>query len=226
MRQSSMATQTGSDRIRALINRWIADGRNVYVAKEPPFDPEDGGVPPAMWDGEPDPSGWVRWRAVEPRVLFEDLTRIEERIGAPLPPLVRAWLSTCSLGPIETAELRLPALWSDAPLRDLESALDEWSPLDRAGYVTLGDDADDRGPLCLDLNSRDANGDCAIVAFDQDALLALGAEACGDRARVVSLAKPRFASFEALLDTLDRPHDTSSSKSSLSSVTRDAPGIR
>lgn len=226
MRQSSMATQAGTDRIRALVHRWMMEGRNVYVAKEPPFDPEDGGVPPAMWDGEPDPSGWVRWRAVEPRVLHEDLTRIEERIGASLPPLVRAWLSTCSLGPIETAELRLPALWSDAPLRDVENALDEWSPLDRAGYIALGDDADDRGPLCLDLHSRDAGGDCAIVAFDQDALLALGAEACGDRGQVALLAKPRFASFEALLDTLDKPpHDPSSSDSS-SSVARDAPGIR
>ncbi len=204
MRQTGSVEKVHSERIRALIDRWIAGGRNVYIAKEPPFDPDDGGVPPAMWDGEPDPSGWVRWRAVEPRVLSEDVARIEARIGAPLPPLVHAWLSTCSLGPIETSELRLPALWSDAPLRDLESALDEWSPLERAGYIALGDDADDRGPLCLDLQSRDANGDCAIVAFDQDALLALGAEACADRARVTPLAKPRFTSFAALLDALDR----------------------
>jgi hypothetical protein len=196
--------QTSSARIRALIDRWVAQGRNVYVAKEPPFDPEDGGVPPAMWDGEPDPSGWVRWRAVEPRVASEDLARIEARLGATLPPLVRAWLSTCSLGPIETSQLRLPALWSDAPLRDLESALDAWAPLDRAGYVAAFDDADDAGPLCLDLGARDESGDCPVVAFDHEALLALGPAGCADRARVAALAQPRFPSFAALLDTVDR----------------------
>lgn len=204
MHQGGVVEQASSERVRALIDRWVADGRNVYVAKEPPFDPEDGGVPPAMWDGEPDPSGWVRWRAVEARVASEDVTRIEERLRATFPPLVRAWLSTCSFGPIETSQLRLPALWSDAPLRDLEAALDAWAPLDRAGYVAVGDDADDAGPLCLDLEARDANGDCPIVAFDHEALLALGAPGCADRAQVSALAQPRFASFAALLDTLDQ----------------------
>ncbi|MDQ3031502.1 MAG: hypothetical protein M3Y87_03730, partial [Myxococcota bacterium] len=105
---------------------------------------------------------------------------------------------------IETAQLRLPALWSDAPLRDLESALDSWAPLDRAGYVAFGDDADDAGPLCLDLGARDESGDAPVVAFDHEALLALGPTACADRAQLAPLAQPRFASFAALLDSLDR----------------------
>lgn len=199
-----MIEQASSARIRALIERWVERGRNVYVAKEPPFDPEDGGVPPAMWDGEPDPSGWVRWRAVEPRVASADLERIEARLGAPLPPLVRAWLSTCSVGPIESEALRLPALWSDAPLRELETALEAWAPLDRAGYVAFGDDAEDAGPLCLDVRARDDHGDCPVVGFDQEALLALGPTGCADRAKVSLLAQPRFPSFAALLDRLDR----------------------
>lgn len=192
------------ERIHALTRRWIAAGRNVYVAKEPPFDPEDGGVPPAMWDGEPDAGGWVRWRATEPRVAPSDLERVEARIGAPLPPLVRAWLSTCSLGPLESERLRLPALWSDAPLRDLETLLDAWAPLERAGFVAIGDDADDAGPLCLDLGARDASGDCPVVAFDHEALVALGPERCAVRAEVGRLSEPRFPSFEALLEALER----------------------
>ena len=192
------------ERIEALTRRWIAAGKNVYVAKEPPFDPDDGGVPPAMWDGEPDPSGWVRWRATEPRVAPRDLQRVEERIGAALPPLVRAWLSTCSLGPLESERLRLPALWSDAPLRDLEALLDAWSPLERAGFVAIGEDADDAGPLCIDLGARDESGDARIVAFDHEALLALGPADCAVRSKVAALAQVRFASFGALLDALDR----------------------
>lgn len=192
------------ERIEALTRRWIAAGRNLYVAKEPPFDPEDGGVPPAMWDGEPDPSGWVRWRATEPRVAPGDLEQVEKRIGAPLPPLVRAWLSTCSLGPLETDRVRLPALWADAPLRDFEALLDAWSPLERAGYVAIGDDADDAGPICLDLGARDESGDCPVVAFDHEALLALGTAGCAVRSEVAPLAQVRFPSFAALLDALDR----------------------
>ncbi|AKF05473.1 SMI1/KNR4 family protein [Sandaracinus amylolyticus] len=192
------------ERIEALTRRWIAAGKNVYVAKEPPFDPDDGGVPPAMWDGEPDPSGWVRWRATEPRVAPGDLQRVEERIGAKLPPLVRAWLSTSSIGPLESERLRLPALWSDSPLRDLESLLDAWSPLERAGFVVIGEDGNDAGPLCIDLAARDEWGDARVVAFDHEALIALGPVACARREMVAPLAQARFSSFAALLDALDR----------------------
>jgi hypothetical protein len=31
-------------------------------AKEPPFDPEDAGVPPAMFDGPVDEDGYVSWK--------------------------------------------------------------------------------------------------------------------------------------------------------------------
>jgi hypothetical protein len=138
------------ERMAALIDRWVAAGRNVYVAKEPPFDPRDGGVPPAMWEREPDASGWVRWRATESNVREEDLARLESALGEPLPGIFRAWLGSRSFGPLETPDVRLVALWSDAPLAELESDVEAWSPLHRAGYLAIGD-ASDSGPLCLDL---------------------------------------------------------------------------
>lgn len=192
-------------RVRALIERWIGRGLNVYPAKEPPFDPEDGGVPPAMWAEEPGADGWVRWKAIPGAAGETDVRAIEARIDAPLPPLVRAYLTYACVGPIESPRhVRLPALWSDAPMRDVLAAIEQWSPLERAGYLVIAEDANDAGPLCLDLRGRGPDGDCPIVLFDHERLIAIGADGCADRKQVAALASLKYASFDALLDQIDR----------------------
>lgn len=196
--------QEARGRVRALVDGWVARGLNVYPAKEAPFDPDDGGVPPAMWVDEPGVDGWVRWKPVPGAVGAEHIARIEARVDAPLPALVRAYLEDACIGPIESRGVRLPAIWSDAPLRDVEVALDQWSPLERAGYLAIAEDAGDAGPLCLDLRGRRADGDCPVVLFDAEKLAALGPSGCAERAVVGPLAEVRFESFAKLLDHLER----------------------
>lgn len=199
------SNEAARERVRVLIDRWIGRGLNVYPAKEAPFDPEDGGVPPAMWIDEPGADGWVRWKAIPGGAREEDVRAIEARIDAPLPPLVRAYLAHACVGPIESPRhVRLPAIWSDAPLRDVLAAIDQWSPLERAGYLVIAEDASDAGPLCVDLRSRRPDGDCPIVLFDHERLLALGADGCADRKLVAPIATLKYASFDALLDQIDR----------------------
>ena len=186
-------------RIRALVDRWVAVGRSRHPAREPPYPVEDGGAPPAMWDRPPDAAGYVSWVPIDSPVTDADLDRIERRVGTALPPLVRAWLSTVSMGSLENGRARLHALWSDAPLRRFERAIEDWSPLERAGYVVIGDAENDIGPLCLDLGTEGA----PLVAFDHEELFDLGGGRTADRTLVSPLARPRWPSFSALCDELE-----------------------
>lgn len=197
-------SEQARERVSALVDRWIARGLNVYPAKEAPFDPEDAGVPPAMWVDEPGADGWVHWKPLPGAVREEQIARIEARADAALPPLVRAYLECACIGPIESRGVRLPAIWSDAPLRDVEVALEQWSPLERAGFLVIAENQADAGPICLDLRNRRPDGDCPIVLFDPERLAAIGPEACADRRVVGELADRRFDSFASLLDHLER----------------------
>lgn len=183
--------------VRDAIERWVGSGCNLLPAREPPFDVEDGGVPPAMWAHEPDADGWVHWKALPSSVTAEDLARLESRIGAPLPPHVRAWLTAACIGPLEPLGGRLCALWSSAPLRDLEATIAAWSPLERAGFLPIGDADNDVGPLCVDLL-----GEERLVAFDHEVLLDLASEARADRARIETLAIPCGRSLAELLEAI------------------------
>jgi hypothetical protein len=55
------------DQIRQLLNPDFAvrrsAGQMIDEAKEPPFDPADS-VPPDMLDGEPNATGYIRWKVI------------------------------------------------------------------------------------------------------------------------------------------------------------------
>jgi hypothetical protein len=46
-----------------------------------------------MVDGPRTASGWVPWKPVVSPVTEADIQAVEKVIGAPLPPLFRAWLT-------------------------------------------------------------------------------------------------------------------------------------
>lgn len=172
----------------------------ILVAKMPPFDAKDGGVPPSMFDGEVDAEGWVKWKMLPSTLTEDDVAEIEKMLPGQFPPLYRAFLTTRFTMDIETPEIRLPALPSDNPLGDLLMELRGWSALFPAGYVAFAEDANDSGPLCFDFNSRLVNGDCSVVVFDHEHLINLGEEACGERKNVFPYAKLVYNSFRELLE--------------------------
>jgi hypothetical protein len=187
------------ERVTRLIQKYVASGLNFLPAKGPDDDVENGGVPPAMWDGEPDGEGWVRWKPVPSTVTEADLVRLERRVGAALPPLLRAWLSAWCIGDLEIPA-RLPPLWSDGPLREVERTMFSWTPLERAGFLPIGDDSNDVGPICLDLSGPAPH---RLVVFDHELLVPLLPEVIGERAQVAPLAIDRWPSFDHLLDELE-----------------------
>jgi hypothetical protein len=190
-------------RVTRLVEKYVASGMNLLPAKGPEDALEDGGVPSAMWDGEPNAEGWVRWKPVPSTVTEAELMELERRIGAALPPLVRAWLSAWCIGDLEVPA-RLPALWSDGPLREVERTMFSWSPLEKAGFVPIADAANDVGPVCLDLGGPAPH---RLVVFDHELLVPLLPDAIGDRARVAPLAQDGWASFDHLLDELEASLD-------------------
>src|SRR5262245_15401963 len=66
------------------------------------------GPPREMIDGEPVGDGWVPWKAVESPVTDEDIADLEAAIGAPLPPLFRAYLMYKCLLMTDFGMVRLP----------------------------------------------------------------------------------------------------------------------
>ena len=170
-------------------------------AKKFPFNPENAGVPPEMFDGEPDADGWVRWKMLASTVTEKDLAAIEQRLPGRFPPLFRAFLTARFTMSIENAEVRLPALPSDNPLGELLSTLDACSVLLPAGLVALAADGNDARYLCFDFGNRLPDGDCPIVLFDHEHLINFAEKSGGERRRqMIEYAVPAYASFRELLE--------------------------
>lgn len=195
-----MIYQADKEFIERCLNSYASKMQLIHVAKKPPFDVRDGGVPPEMFDSDVDAEGWVKWKMLPSTLTENDVVEIEKMLPEQFPPLFRAFLTTRFTMDIETPEARLPALPSDNPLGNLLLQLRGWSALLPSGYVAFAEDGNDTGPLCFDFNNRLADGDCPIVVFDHEHLANLGEELCGEREQVLSYAKPAYASFRELLE--------------------------
>ena len=78
-------------------------------------------------------------------------------------------------------------------------------PLIDADYVPFAQWSDGWGPICFDHATLDAASDSPIVWMDHEALVSLNAEQCRQRACVLLLAQPLYASCrEFLLDVFGR----------------------
>jgi hypothetical protein len=163
-------------------------------AKEAPYAPEKCGVPPAMWDEPVRPDGWVLWRMLPSTVTEQQVRELEQLVNAEFPPLFRAFLTARFIMELGTPWVRLPALPSDAPLRDVRRMIRACAPLHEAGYVAFANDTNDTGPVCFDVVQRLPDGDCPVVLFDHDVLGHHHAD-LGRRAAIAPLARSYFASF-------------------------------
>jgi hypothetical protein len=188
---------------RQLVASWLDRCRPrlcpALPAKEPPFDPADGGVPPDMVDGEPNADAWVAWKMLPSTVTEADVAEVERPLPGPFPPLFRAYLTARhTLG---MQGIGLPDLPSDGPLLGLQAALDGWKCLWSAGYVAFLDNAEgDTGPLCFDLFRRRLDGDCPVVLFDHERLINVGEAGCGHRREVEPLGRRLYISFKSMME--------------------------
>jgi hypothetical protein len=180
------------------LDRFFAGFAMVLPAKEPPYHPEDGGVPPDMVDGAVSADGWVAWKMLPSTVSEEQVREAESGLPGPFPPLFRAYLTArFTLG---MNCLDLPSLPSDNPLGNLLAVTRGWSVLWPAGYVCFADNAQgDVGPLCFDLRQRLSDGDCPVVLFDHEHLLNLPEEDLQNRAVVQRYARRCYSSFREML---------------------------
>src|SRR5437868_10038401 len=114
-----MIAQADKQFIEQCLDNYASKFQMIRVAKESPFDAEDGGVPPAMFDGEIDAHGWVKWKMLPSNITEDQVVEIEKSLPGQFPPLFRAFLTTRFVMSIEVQDVRLPALPSDNALEDL-----------------------------------------------------------------------------------------------------------
>src|SRR6187455_736989 len=105
---------------RSRIDTYYATHYFATVAKAPPFDPADGGAPPAMWNSPVNTDGWVEWKLLPSAVTPEDILALESEFGIQFPPLFSAYLQSYSHLFDQVIcggfHLMLPSVPSDAPL--------------------------------------------------------------------------------------------------------------
>ena len=203
MASSAVTTASATERVGRWLETQYAKSSSTALLLEPLVDPEGFGVPREMRDGPVDADGNVRWKLL-PGTLGEGaLSDIEAGTGK-LPPALVGWLIGRHhlFQQATTASRRLlslPPTPTHAPLRDFEQLLDDWEPLVDAMWLPIGDYDAGAGPLCLDLAARTSSGDAPVVWFDHEALHSLGEDRLGDRRAYEPLARPLYASFDALL---------------------------
>ncbi len=198
-----MATDLEAERqfIREHMKRVHAERGCPDVAKDPPYDPDDRGVPPEMFDGPVDDEGWVAWKLLPSTVTDADLSSLEERFGVQFPSLFKAYYSSFHhmFDQFNNGRrfIMLPDSPSDNPLGPLVEVIEAWKPLLQIGYLPFGAYEDGWGPLCFDLDAKDSDGDFPIVWIDHELLPAPDA---GNftKATMSKLAKPVYSSFREL----------------------------
>lgn len=129
----------------------------------------------------------------------------ESDYGIELPPLFRAYLASTYQGNMEIGTLNdfitFPAITATNPLKALQAQLAPagWGPLLRSGYIPFAEIGDGGGPVCFDTQHKQADGDCAIIGFDSDALISLSEDEIGDRTTLETLATDLYRSFREMM---------------------------
>jgi hypothetical protein len=185
-----------------LLDTYAVDAWRMGVVEE---DPEDAGVPPEMQVGEVNADGWVEWRVLPSTLREADVAAVEAEFGVRLPPLFRAYLLARFqlFNQVKSRRYNQQILMTDTPagkpLAPLRELMDEWRPLIDAGFIPFAEWGDSWGPMCFDSAQRAADGECPVVWMDHEALLPLGSEGCRQRAAVVPLVQPLYASCREFL---------------------------
>lgn len=148
--------------IRKSHSEWSKD-----VAKDPPFAPEDGGVPREMWNGEVDPEGWVEWKMIESTITENDFSELEREFGHPIPAGVREYFLVPFFHVVDQVNngetlFFLPGMPADNPFGHFSRLVLGWRPLLEFGYFPFAEYQDGWGPICL----KESDG--TIVWFDHE----------------------------------------------------------
>ncbi len=175
-------------------------------AKDDDWDPDEGGVPAAMIDGEADDEGYAKWRMLPSDVSYLEIEELEKITGSQLPPLFKAYLSVRfhlfgEIGNEETSFL-IPTLPSDYRLGNVRQQMLSWPPLLEAGFVPFCDYEDGIGPVCFDTRRRGPDDDCPIVWMEHEMLHGLAPGEISDRANLEPTAKVLFPSFRSFMKEL------------------------
>ncbi|MBT3218909.1 MAG: hypothetical protein HN348_07435 [Proteobacteria bacterium] len=183
---------------------FIRQCAEAFMALGPHYAPamteEDAGVPIDMMLDEPDAEGMVAWKVVWSDIDDEELVTVEARLPGHFPPLFRAYLTTMYILGLQFGKVWLPHIPSHAPFQMVKDTVQRWSLLMESNYVAFSENDD--GPLCFDLGRRAPNGDCPVVCFDYEELLALGRDQWDQRDLLEKSARRLFPSFETLMTTL------------------------
>ncbi|MBX7221784.1 MAG: hypothetical protein K1Y36_17660 [Blastocatellia bacterium] len=176
-------------------------------AKEPPYHPEDGGVPFEMMDSPVDGEGYCQWKMLPSTLTEADVRQLEQEFAVPFPPLLRAYLVARFHLIDQVGNGKEFMLWpcvpSDNPFGPLRLYLEGWKPLLEAGYIPFTGYQDDWGPVCFDTEQCLPDGDQAIVWFDHEVLHNFPDETdLAKRELVQPLARPLYSSFRELLSDM------------------------
>ncbi|MCI1695686.1 SMI1/KNR4 family protein [Aneurinibacillus aneurinilyticus] len=202
-----MNVQTDKQFIELCLNTYFSKRHRVQMKLPVKIDPQDGGVPASMVNGEVDEEGYVAWKMLPSTVTEEEITEIEQGLPARLPPLFRAYLTTQFVLDMQIINppyfFMLPELPADNPFQDIAFTLQAWNLLLITGYIPFAEYQDGWGPVCFDTKQQTVDGDYAIVWFDHEHLLHELDE--GDyvsREKVESYAQTLFPSFRVFMTEL------------------------
>ncbi|GED15297.1 SMI1/KNR4 family protein [Aneurinibacillus migulanus] len=199
-----MNMQTDKEFIALCLDTYFSKHHRVQMRLPIKTDPEDGGVPLSMVNGEVDEEGYVEWKMLPSTVTGEEVTEIEKSLPAPFPPLFRAYLTTRFVLDMQVVNppyfFMFPELPADNPFRDITFTLQAWNLLLTTGYIPFAEYQDGWGPVCFDTKQQTADGDYAIVWFDHEHLLhELDEEDYRLREKVESYAQSLFPSFRVFM---------------------------
>ncbi len=210
-----------------LVDAYAVGADRRGVASERPEGP---GVPPAMQAGEIDADGWVEWRVLPSTLSEVEVTQFEDKCGARLPPLFRAYLlARFHLFDQVTSRrhdqlILLADTPAGKPLAPLLQLVSAWRPLIHAGFIPFAEWGDGWGPMCFDTARRAPDGDCPVVWMDHERLASLSEEQCRTRKKVLPLAQPLYRSCrEFLIDVFGQADNKSTGANAASP---DQPPVR
>jgi len=194
------------ERVGTLIDRYyakIADTEDIFALIRISTDAD---LVASMQTNRVDAFGHPVWQPMKSTAREGDLAQLEQDVGAEFPPLFRAYaLSRCHFF-VEFHGLDhrflLPDFPPGLPLKGLSLHADPSCVT--LGLLPFGSYDDAYGPVCFDLESRAADGDCPLVWIDHEFMSGLE-EYEWNRARVQLEIQPLYSSFKAMLEDLLGP---------------------
>jgi hypothetical protein len=119
--------------------------------------------------------GWAEWRPRRVDTPVATIEALHRTVGGPLPPLYDELVRNYVWDTVDLGTFRLVENLSPVPAsleREITADPVLFRVLSAGGFAQFGRGPDvDYDPVCFDLRSRDADGDCRIVKIDHEGIL-------------------------------------------------------